>query len=178
MFDRKRQNLCTNRILPVVGISLSQTERNIKMNISKKEYAKMTEKASPPSPTAKNLPMAFAVGGLICTIGQGFTDFYDKVVGLELKDARGATSVSLILIAAVLTSLGWFAPIARHAGAGTLVPITGFANAIVSPAMEFKCEGQVFGVGANMFKIAGPVLVFGITSSWIYGFILWICTLI
>lgn len=134
----------------------------------------MTEKASPPSPTAKNLPKAFVIGGLICCIGQGLTDFYDKVAGLELKDARAATSVTLILIAAVLTSLGWFAPIARHAGAGTLVPITGFSNSIVSPAMEFKCEGQVFGVGANMFKIAGPVLVFGITSSWIYGLIIWV----
>lgn len=148
------------------------------MNISKKEYAKMTEKASPPSPSAKNLPMAFLIGGLICTIGQGITDFYDKVVGLELQDARAANCVTLILIAAVLTALGWFAPIARHAGAGTLVPITGFSNAVVSPAIEFKSEGQVFGVGANMFKIAGPVLVFGITASWIYGMILWICTLL
>ena len=145
------------------------------MDITQKEYKKMTEKAAPPSPAARNLPKAFVIGGLICCIGQGFTDLYSKVCGMEIKDARGAASVTLILLAAMLTSLGWFAPIARHAGAGTLVPITGFANAVVSPAIEFKSEGQVFGVGANMFKIAGPVLVFGITSSWLYGIIYWIC---
>ena len=145
------------------------------MNVTQKEYKKMTERAAPPSPSARNLPKAFIIGGLICCIGQGFIDLYSRVCEMEIKDARGAASVTLILIAAVLTSLGWFAPIARHAGAGTLVPITGFANSIVSPAMEFKAEGQVFGVGANMFRIAGPVLVFGITSSWLYGIIYWIC---
>ena len=144
------------------------------MNISKQEYAKMTEKASPPSPSMYNLPKAFAIGGLICCIGQAFTDFYKKTAGLEMKDARAAASVSLIFIAAVLTALGWFAPIAKHAGAGTLVPITGFANSIVSPAIEFKSEGFVTGVGVKMFTIAGPVIVYGTVASVIYGLIYWI----
>lgn len=148
------------------------------MSVSKQEYKKMTEKASPPSPSAMNLPRAFLVGGLICCIGQGFTQLYSEAVGMNQKDASGAASVSLILLAAVLTSLGWFSPIARFAGAGTLVPITGFANSIVSPAIEFKSEGYVFGVGAKMFTIAGPVLVYGISASVIYGIIVWLVRLI
>ena len=148
------------------------------MNVSKKEYEKMTQKASPNSPCLKNCIMAFLIGGAICCIGQGITDFWNKVVGMQMDDARSATSIVLIFAAAALTALGWFAPLARYAGAGTLVPITGFANSIVSPAMEFKCEGQVFGVGAKMFVIAGPVLVFGISASVIYGVILWLLSLL
>ncbi|MBQ9993846.1 MAG: stage V sporulation protein AC [Clostridia bacterium] len=144
------------------------------MGVTKQEYAKMTQKASPPSPSLVNFPKAFIVGGLICCIGQGLTDFWSKVVGMKLDDARAAASITLILIAAILTSLGWFAPIARHAGAGTIVPITGFANSVVSPAIEFKREGLVIGVCAKMFTIAGPVLVYGITASTVFGLILWI----
>ncbi len=145
---------------------------------SQQEYKKMADKASPPSPSAMNLPRAFVVGGLICCVGQALTQLYSEVCGLELTQARGAASVSLILLAAVLTSLGWFAPVARFAGAGTLVPITGFANAMVSPAMEFKSEGYIFGVGAKLFTIAGPVLVYGISASVLYGFVLWLTKLI
>ncbi len=145
---------------------------------TQQEYKQMADKASPPSPSAMNYPRAFVVGGLICCIGQGLTQLYSDVFGLEQTQARGAASVSLILIAAVLTALGWFAPIARFAGAGKLVPITGFANAMVSPAMEFKSEGYIFGVGAKLFTIAGPVLVYGISASVIYGIILWLTKLI
>jgi len=145
---------------------------------TKQEYKKMTEKASPPSPSAMNLPRAFVVGGIICCIGQGLTQLYSDVVGLSMDMARGGASVTLVFIAAVLTALGWFVPIARFAGAGTLVPITGFANAMVSPAMEFKSEGYVFGVGAKLFTIAGPVLVYGISASVVYGLILWLCQLV
>jgi len=145
---------------------------------TQQEYQEMTQKASPPSPIWKNLPRAFLVGGLICCIGQGLTVLYSKVFGLEQTQAKSAASVTLILIAAVLTALGWFAPIARFAGAGTLVPITGFANSMVSPAMEFKSEGYIFGVGAKLFTIAGPVLVYGISASVIYGVIYWICTVL
>lgn len=145
---------------------------------SQQEYKQMTDKASPPSPSAMNLPRAFVVGGLICCIGQGLTQLYTDVCGLELTQARGATSVSLILLAAIFTALGLFAPIARFAGAGTLVPITGFANSMVSPAMEFKSEGYIFGVGAKLFTIAGPVLVYGISASVLYGLILWLTKLI
>ncbi len=138
----------------------------------------MTQKASPPSPSKYNLPKAFVIGGLICCIGQALTDFYRRVADMELKDARTAASVSLILLAAVLTALGWFAPIARHAGAGTLVPITGFANSIASPAVEFKTEGFITGVGVKMFTIAGPVIVYGVTASAAYGLIYWIVSLL
>ena len=136
----------------------------------------MTERVSPPSPSYSNYPKAFAIGGLICCIGEAFARLY-IAAGLGEDTARSLSSVTLVFIAAVLTALGWFAPIAKHAGAGTLVPITGFANSIVSPAIEFKSEGMVFGMGAKMFVIAGPVLVFGITASAIYGLILWIAGL-
>ena len=138
----------------------------------------MTQKASPPSPSGRNLPKAFAIGGLICCIGQGFTDAYKNLAGLELKDARTAASMSLILIAALLTAFGWFAPIARHAGAGTLVPITGFANSIVSPSVEFKSEGFITGVGVKMFTIAGPVIVYGTVASVVYGLVYWIIQMV
>lgn len=144
------------------------------MSVSKKEYAKMTEKASPPSPSYLNYPKAFLVGGLICCLGQGLTNFYKDVIGKEIIEARACTSITLIGITAVLTALGWFSYIAKHAGAGTVVPITGFANAVVSPAIEFKSEGQIFGVGAKMFIIAGPVIVYGTFAAFIYGFIYWI----
>lgn len=149
-------------------------KKNSRSNLpTQQEYKQMTDRASPSSPSAMNYPRAFVIGGLICCIGQALTQLYSEVCGLEMTSARGAASVSLILIAAVLTALGWFAPIARFAGAGTLVPITGFANAMVSPAMEFKSEGYIFGVGAKLFTIAGPVLVYGVSASVIYGLILW-----
>ena len=112
----------------------------------------------------------FLFGGFICTIGQVLCQLYQNL-GLELKDARAFVSVSLILISAVFTALGWYDNIAKVAGAGTLVPITGFANSMVSPAMEFKSEGFITGLGAKMFTVAGPVLVFGITASVVFGFI-------
>ena len=138
----------------------------------------MTEQASPPSPSAGNYPRAFLAGGLICCIGQSLTILCTDLLGLDRTKAGAVTSVTLILLAAVLTTLGWFAPVARWAGAGTLVPITGFANAMVSPAVEFKSEGYIFGVGAKLFTIAGPVLVYGISASVAYGLIYWLCLLI
>lgn len=144
------------------------------LKLTQQEYSELTEKLSPPSPSYLNYPKAFIIGGFICVIGQALTDFFSKVCRLELLDARTATSVVLIAVTAVLTALGVFSKIAKHAGAGTLVPITGFANAVVSPAIEFKAEGQVFGIGAKIFTIAGPVLVFGISASFIYGLILYI----
>lgn len=137
----------------------------------------MVEKASPPSPSIKNYPMAFLVGGAICCFGQGLTQFWNEVVGLNMDDAKCACSISLIFLAALLTVLGWFAPIARCAGAGTLVPITGFANAMVSPAIEFKSEGLITGTGVKLFTIAGPVIVYGTVASVVYGIIYWITTL-
>lgn len=121
----------------------------------------------------KNVTLAFLFGGTICTIGQLLTTLYTTYFSINTKDARVAVSVSLVGIGAFLTAVKIYDNIAKHAGAGTLVPITGFANSIVAPAIEFKSEGHVMGIGAKMFIIAGPVLVFGITASVIYGLIVW-----
>ena len=144
------------------------------MSVTRQQYKEMTEKASPPSPSAYNYAKAFGIGGLICALGELITKFWNITMGLPIKDARSATSVTLIFVSAALTALGWFSPIARHAGADTLVPITGFANAVAAPAIEFRTEGQVFGTGARIFTIAGPVLVFGICSSVLFGLALWL----
>lgn len=141
--------------------------------VTNKEYQKMTERKSPNSPLFKNLALAFLIGGAICTFGQAIVNVY-VTFGLDKQDASSATSITLIFLSAFFTGLGWYDKLAKHAGAGTLVPITGFANSIVSPAIEYKSEGLVLGLGAKMFSIAGPVLVFGIASSIVYGLVLWI----
>ena len=142
------------------------------MDMTNKEYGQYVNAKSQPSHVGRNCLWAFFVGGLICTLGQCLLNFYQSSCGLEQDDAAAAVSVTLILLSAVLTGLGIFDKIAKHAGAGTLVPIPGFANAVVSPALEFKSEGLVMGVAAKMFVIAGPVLVFGISASVLYGMIL------
>ena len=142
----------------------------------KKKYSEMTKKASPPSPKLKDFIWAYIVGGAICVIGQLFIEFYTNM-GLSEKVVKMAVPVSVILIAALLTGFGLFDKIAKRAGAGTLVPITGFANAVVSPAIEFKNEGFVLGVGAKIFSIAGPVILYGTAAGVVYGLIYWITTL-
>lgn len=141
------------------------------MKLSKSEYAKMLEQESPPSHLMRDMVWAFVIGGLICTIGQVVSNFF-SAQGLEQKDASAATAITMVFLGALLTGLKLYDKIAKHAGAGTLVPITGFANAIVSPAMEFKSEGYIMGLGTKLFAIAGPVLVYGISASVIYGMIL------
>lgn len=143
------------------------------MSLSGKEYEKMTKRASPPSPKLMNLLKAFWIGGLICAIGEGFSMLYE-FLGADEKTVSSLVPCTLVVIAAVLTALGVFDKIARHAGAGTLVPITGFANAVVSPAMEFQSEGRILGTGANMFKVAGPVIVYGSAAAVVYGAIYYI----
>lgn len=147
------------------------------MRPSNKEYSKMVKKASPPSPKIKDYIFAYVLGGLICAFGQLLTEFYRRVVGFDEANIKTAVPVTLIFLAALLTALKIFNKIAKFAGAGTLVPITGFSNAVVSPAIEFKAEGWVLGLGANMFKIAGPVIVYGTVASVIYGIIYWIAGL-
>ena len=142
------------------------------MEISNQDYSKMVDNKAKPSPSWKNLLWAFFVGGGICTIGQGLTALY-KGMGLDRAQTGTAVSVTLIAAAALLTGLGWFDLLAKRAGAGTLVPITGFANAMVSPALEFKSEGYVTGMSAKMFSVAGPVLVFGISASVVLGLIIY-----
>ena len=144
------------------------------MKVTQKEYTKMYKKASEKSPIWKDCFLAFLVGGIICTIGELFLDIYTSILGLPLKEAQIWVSVTLVVIGSFLTAINVYDNIAKHAGAGTIVPITGFANSIVSPAMEFKSEGQVLGTGAKMFTIAGPVIVYGIIASIVYGLIVWI----
>ena len=141
------------------------------MSMTNQDYGKLVNQRSKPSPMGKNILWAFLVGGAICTIGQGLTQLFQQY-GLDQDQAGTATSVTLILAAALLTGLGLFDKLAKRAGAGTLVPITGFANAMVSPALEFKSEGLITGTAAKLFTVAGPVLVFGISASVIYGLIL------
>lgn len=143
------------------------------MNITKNEYSKMSNNASPKSKIVKNTCIAFLVGGAICTLGQFLSTMY-KNMGLDKQGANTAVSITLVFLGAFLTTIRIYDNIAKHAGAGTLVPITGFANSVVAPAIEFKSEGHVLGIGAKMFIISGPVIVFGVTASVIYGIIAWI----
>ena len=143
------------------------------MKMSKKEYDKLTKRLSPPSPKLKDFIWAYCVGGTICVIGQLFLELYTNL-GLTEKQVKAAVPVTLIFIAALLTGLRLFDKIAKRAGAGTLVPITGFSNAVVSPAIEFKTEGFVLGLGVKLFTVAGPVIVYGVIASVIYGVIYWI----
>ena len=144
------------------------------MNVSKKEYSKMAGDTSPASPIWKDLFMAFIFGGAICTLGQLLYQIYMKSFQLDKKNANTWVSITLIALSAILTALDWYGPIAKHAGAGTIVPITGFSNSITAPAIEFKSEGHVFGIGAKMFIMAGPVIVFGTIASMVYGLIVWV----
>lgn len=142
-----------------------------------KQYQKKAEKASPPSPKVKNMLMAFLFGGLICTIGQCFNELY-KYLGADKETASTLVAVTLIVIAAILTGIGVFDKIAKLAGAGTLVPITGFSNAVTCSALEFSSEGKIYGTGAKMFNIAGPVIVYGCAAASIYGIIYYVCGII
>ena len=144
--------------------------------MTNEEYGKLVKDMSPKSPIVKDCFNAFWIGGLICAIGQVFLNFY-TARGLNETDAGTATSITLVAISALLTGLSLYDNIAKYAGAGTLVPITGFANAISAPAIEFKTEGWVLGLGAKMFTIAGPVIVYGTVASVVYGFIYWITTI-
>ena len=147
------------------------------MKLSKKEYSDIVKKASPPSPILKNCIMAFIVGGVICVFGELLMKLY-AYLGLGQQQVKMLVPVTLIFITALLTSLQIFDDIGKKAGAGTLVPITGFANAVASAAIEFKTEGWVLGLGAKMFTIAGPVIVYGTVASVVYGLIYWICQML
>ena len=138
-----------------------------------KEYEKLVDSMSPRSPMGLDCFNAFWIGGVICAIGQVFINLYTRW-GLGAQDAAGAASMTLVALSALLTGLSLYDDIAKHAGAGTLVPITGFANAIAAPAVEYRTEGMILGVGAKIFTIAGPVIVYGVGASVVYGFIYWI----
>ena len=142
------------------------------MKLTIKRYEEMVRRASPPSKLAADCAWAFCVGGGICLLGEALRRAY-LAAGFVLSDASTMTSVTLIALSAVATASGWYQKLAAKAGAGTLVPITGFANAVVSPAIEAKCEGYVPGVGAKMFLIAGPVIVYGLLASTAWGALYW-----
>ena len=141
------------------------------MAIDKERYAQLVKRFSPDSDIASGLVRAFWVGGVICMIGQGISDVFTCVLKWGAQSAATATSITLIFLSALLTGLGVYDKIGKYAGAGSIVPITGFANSVVAPAMEFRREGLVMGVGAKLFTLAGPVLVYGISSSIIVGLI-------
>lgn len=141
--------------------------------MTEREYGKMVDELCPQSPMWRDCLNAFWIGGLICTVGQFFLNWYGKI-GLEKDLAGTAASMTLVALSALLTGLSLYDDIAKHAGAGTLVPITGFANAVAAPAVEFKTEGFILGVGAKMFTIAGPVIVYGVSASVVYGIIYWL----
>lgn len=140
------------------------------MAISDNEYSKMAKKASPPTRKIFNCVMAFLTGGFICACGEGLRMLY-MYLGLNEDEVKAMVPVTIIAVTALLTAIGVFDSIAYYAGAGTIVPITGFANSVVSPAMEFQSEGRILGTGANMFKIAGPVIVYGTVAAVVYGLV-------
>lgn len=142
--------------------------------MTNKEYSEMTKQASEKSTVFKDCISAFFVGGAICVLGQALTDIYSRL-DINSTSAKSLTSITLIALSIFLTGLNIYPKIAKFAGAGTLVPITGFANACASPAIEFKTEGQILGVGANIFKISGPVIVYGLFAGWLYGLIYYFC---
>lgn len=144
------------------------------MNMDKKQYKKFASAHAPKSPIAKDCVFAFLVGGSICALAQGLTNLYLIIPQMEEDNARTLTSVTLIFIAVLLTGLGIFDKIAKFAGAGTLVPITGFANAVASPAIDSRSEGYVLGVGAKIFTVCGPVILYGTLAGAIYGVIYYI----
>ena len=144
--------------------------------MTEKQYGQLVKNMSAKSPMGRDCVNAFWIGGLICALGQFFSNYYSNW-GLEKQYAATLSSMTLVALSALLTGLSLYDNIAKHAGAGTLVPITGFANAIAAPAVEFKTEGFILGVGAKMFTIAGPVIVYGVSASVVYGFIYWLWTI-
>ena len=141
------------------------------LKYNKEEYKKYVEKKSPNSSIIKNTTFAFIVGGMICVVGQCFSELYKNVVGLSEEAVKTAVPITMIFLGALFTGLNLYNKLAKYAGGGTIVPITGFANAVVSPAIEFRREGFILGLASKMFTVAGPVLVYGICASVIAGFI-------
>ncbi len=151
----------------------NQEQQSQQQKLQQQQYQDKFNQINPKPPLMKNILWAFVVGGLICTFGQFIQNFFVGL-GFSQKEAGGPTAVVLVFLASFFTGLGIYDELGRRAGAGSAVPITGFANSIVAPAMEFKREGYVFGIGAKMFTIAGPVLVYGMATAFIIGFIYWL----
>lgn len=146
------------------------------MQLSKSQYSELYKEASAGSKTYITVPKAFVIGGLICMLGEYLLTLYGNL-GFDERISATATSVTLIFFSALLTGLGLYSKLAKHGGAGTLVPITGFANSVVAPAVEFKAEGFILGLGAKIFIISGPVILYGTLASVVYGIIYWLMNL-
>lgn len=153
--------------------SVSEIVREQDKDVRNKSYNKYVKQVTPKSSGIKNCIKAFIIGGIICTIGQGFTNYY-FALSSNMELAKSYTSLTLIFLSILLTGLGLYQKLAKFGGAGTLVPITGFANSVAAPAIEYKKEGQVFGIGCKIFTIAGPVILYGVFSSWVLGLIYYI----
>ena len=148
------------------------------MNMDKQQYKKFADAHAPKSPIVKDCVLAFLIGGLICSFAELLTDIYLIIPNMELENSRTLTSITLIFIAVLLTGIGVFDKIAKVAGAGTLVPITGFANAVASPAIDSRSEGYILGVGSKIFTVCGPVILYGTVAGAIYGIIYYITGLL
>ena len=149
----------------------------MKHEMTNKEYGEYVKKKTPNSAILKNCVKAFLIGGLICAIGEGFIQLY-QALGANEESAAIFESITLIFLSALLTGLNIYPKIAKHAGAGTVVPITGFANSVVSPALDAKTEGMILGTGAKIFTVAGPVILYGTLASWVIGLIYWVTSMI
>lgn len=159
--------------------SLSDVVKEKDAQVRNEKYNQYVKEVTPKFSCFKNCLKAFLVGGIICTIGQGFTDYYQSLgPNKDIDIAKSYTTISLVFLSILLTGLGIYQKLAKFGGAGTLVPITGFANSVAAPAVEYKKEGQVFGIGSKIFVIAGPVILYGIFTSWILGIIYYIVKLI
>ena len=145
------------------------------MNMSPQEYQAYVKTVVPKSPLLKNVVIAFLVGGAICTLGEALSQLFLSL-GVDKDNASSLVSTTLVFLSALFTALGLYQKLARYAGAGTLVPITGFANSVVSPAIDFHAEGLITGTAVKMFTVAGPVIVFGTVASIVYGLVLWAFT--
>ena len=144
------------------------------MDLNKEKYARLVKKTARPSPILRNCALAYLTGGIICVLGQGLYDLYAALTEYPPDDIYTLVTVTVIFLAALFTGLGWFDRLAKPAGAGTLVPVTGFANAVVSPAIDSGAEGLVLGVGAKIFTVAGPVILYGVLAGSLYGVILFL----
>jgi len=159
VFKQNAHSICTGKVAK-------------QMKMTPEEYKVYVKNLAPRSPLGKDMAIAFVVGGGLCVLGQCITDL-GLMAGLAQEDASLAASVGLVLLSVVFTALGLYHRLARFAGAGTLVPITGFANAVAAPAIDYRSEGIITGTAVKMFTVAGPVIAFGTAASWLYGLILW-----
>lgn len=171
VFAESTQDKQAKSMFQTMAEDVTNHLQKLHQKVDQMVYSSWVAKVEPKPPRLRNAVAAFVGGGLVCVIGEGINDFWEAVLGVSHKRAGDPTVVTLIFLAALLTGLGWFDKIARYLGAGLTVPVTGFANAMSSAAMEFKREGLVYGIGGRMFQLAGAVIVFGVATAFVVGVI-------